>query len=44
MKKVKEEYSAPASRVLGLRLEEVFCASGNDWGTQNLPGFEFDED
>jgi hypothetical protein len=44
MKKVKEGYSAPVSRVLGLTLEEVICASGNDWRTQDLPGFDFDED
>ncbi len=44
MKKEKELYSAPASRVLDLNLEGAFCASGNDWDTGTLPGFDFDED
>ena len=44
MKKEKELYLAPATRVLDLNLEGAFCASGNDWDTGTLPGFEFDED
>lgn len=44
MKKEQTLYSAPSSRVLELNLEGVFCASGNDWGTGTLPGFDFDED
>ena len=44
MKKEKALYSAPASRVLDLNLEGAFCASGNDWGPGDLPGFGWEDD
>ena len=44
MKKVKEQYAAPALRLIPLQLETGLCASGDDWGTGNLPGFEFDDE
>ena len=44
MKKEKEQYAAPALRLIPLQLEKEFCASGNDWGTGNLPGFGFEEE
>ncbi len=41
MKKEKNLYSAPASRVLDLNLEGAFCASGNPLeDPMDLPGFE----
>lgn len=42
MKKEKELYTAPALRLLPLQLETGLCASG-DWGTGDLPGFEFED-
>ena len=42
MKKEKELYTAPALRLLPLLLETGLCASG-DWGTGDLPGFEFED-
>ena len=42
MKTEKELYTAPALRLLPLQLETGLCASG-DWGTGDLPGFEFED-
>ena len=44
MKKEKEQYAAPALRLIPLELETGLCASGNDWGTGNLPGFGWEDD
>lgn len=43
MKKEKQQYASPALRLLPLQLETGLCASGDDWGTGTLPGFEFED-
>lgn len=44
MKMEKELYASPALRLIPLRLETGLCASGNDWNTGVLPGFDFDDE
>jgi hypothetical protein len=39
----KELYQAPGTQVMQLTFEGMVCISGNNWGTEDLPGFVFED-
>ena len=40
----KRMYTTPEVKVVNLKTEGMICASGNDWDTGTLPGFEFEDE
>lgn len=38
----KKLYETPEVSVIKLKAEGMICASGNNWDTDELPGFEFE--
>lgn len=40
----KRMYTTPEVNVVNLKTEGMICASGNNWDTDDLPGFEFEDE
>lgn len=40
----KKLYETPEVSVIKLKAEGMICASGNNWDTDELPGFEFEDE
>jgi len=40
----KRMYTTPEVDVVNLKTEGMICASGNNWDTDDLPGFEFEDE
>ena len=40
----KRMYTAPEVDIVNLKTEGMICASGKNWDTDDLPGFEFEDE
>ena len=41
---VKRMYTTPEVDVVNLKTDGMICASGNNWDTDDLPGFVFEDE